>query len=331
MPVHAFIDTNIYLSFYHFTSDDLEELRKLVALLKRGEIVLYLPDQVAAELKRNRDPKIADAIKKFREQRIAGEFPQICRDYPEYKELREVWTKYQEVHSRILLRIKEDAAAQALKADLVLAEIFAFAQRLVSTADIVGKARLRQSVGNPPGKNGSLGDAINWENLLTQVPDHEDLYFISEDSDYRSPLDDSAFNRFLIDEWREAKSASVVFHRRLSAFLKDVFPMITLAIEMEKDSLIGRLAASPSFAYTHFLVAQLGHYAEFTREQANNILSAVATNDQVRWIIRDADVLAFVMKVLDHHGARADPVLLEGVKELLVSDETAETEDAEPF
>jgi hypothetical protein len=31
--MHLFIDTNIYLAFYHFSSDDLEELKKLLGKL----------------------------------------------------------------------------------------------------------------------------------------------------------------------------------------------------------------------------------------------------------------------------------------------------------
>jgi len=41
-----FIDTNVFLTFYHFSNDDLEELRKLRVLLEREEVVLYLPQQV---------------------------------------------------------------------------------------------------------------------------------------------------------------------------------------------------------------------------------------------------------------------------------------------
>jgi len=49
MSLNLFIDTNILLSFYHLTSDDLEELRKLSALLKKREVRLFVPDQVVHE------------------------------------------------------------------------------------------------------------------------------------------------------------------------------------------------------------------------------------------------------------------------------------------
>lgn len=66
--MNLFIDTNIFLSFHHYTSDDLEELRKLAVLARQGEVELLLPKQVVDEFKRNRAGKIADALKRLREQ-----------------------------------------------------------------------------------------------------------------------------------------------------------------------------------------------------------------------------------------------------------------------
>jgi predicted nucleic acid-binding protein len=59
-----FIDTNILLSFYHLTSEDLEELRKLIALVGSKRIELVLTQQIKDEFKRNRSAKIADALKR---------------------------------------------------------------------------------------------------------------------------------------------------------------------------------------------------------------------------------------------------------------------------
>jgi hypothetical protein len=42
--VNLFIDTNIFLSFFHLTSEDLEELKKLIVLIDNGEIRLFLPE-----------------------------------------------------------------------------------------------------------------------------------------------------------------------------------------------------------------------------------------------------------------------------------------------
>jgi hypothetical protein len=61
--MNLFIDTNIFLSFYHLSSDDLEELRKLGVLLDKKKVTLLLPKQVIDEYRRNREVKIADALK----------------------------------------------------------------------------------------------------------------------------------------------------------------------------------------------------------------------------------------------------------------------------
>ena len=68
-------------------------------------------------------------------------------------------------------------------------------------------AAMRSRLGNPPGKNESVGDAVNWETLLSTVADGTALYLVSEDKDYRSPLSENVFNEFLLDEWQTKKKS----------------------------------------------------------------------------------------------------------------------------
>jgi predicted nucleic acid-binding protein len=112
--VNLFIDTNIYLNFYHYSSDDLEELKKLAVAIKNGEINLYLTDQVKDEFERNREAKIADALKRFTEQKVGTQFPQICKEYDEYKKLRQGIRQYKESRDRILQKLRSDAEKQSL-------------------------------------------------------------------------------------------------------------------------------------------------------------------------------------------------------------------------
>ena len=109
--MHLFIDTNIFLSFYHLTSDDLEELNKLIVLLRGKEVTLWLPEQVRLEARRNRDNKIADALKRLKEQKLNAQFPQLCKDYPEFAALRQHLREYEEYLKRLVTRITEDTAA----------------------------------------------------------------------------------------------------------------------------------------------------------------------------------------------------------------------------
>lgn len=78
--MNFFVDTNVLLAFYHLTSEDLEELRKLSVLLRENRAQLLLPDQVIDEFKRNREGKIADALRGLREQHLNLHFPQLCKD-----------------------------------------------------------------------------------------------------------------------------------------------------------------------------------------------------------------------------------------------------------
>ena len=70
--MNLYIDTNIFLSFYHLSSDDLEELNKLTVLLDQNRLTLYLPKQVVDEFRRNRDSKIADAVNKFKAEKLSN-------------------------------------------------------------------------------------------------------------------------------------------------------------------------------------------------------------------------------------------------------------------
>lgn len=330
--MHVFIDTNILLSFYHLTNDDLEELKKLAVLLQQKTITLYVTDQVVAEFARNREAKISDALKRLKDQQLNLQFPQICKDFAEYEDLRKLQQAYDKTHSALLSKLQAAVQQKALKADSAVAELFDLATKLPTTQTAVVAARLRVEVGNPPGKNGSLGDALNWELLLSAVPDGEAIFFVTEDRDYVSALDETKFKDFLLDEWTSRKHADVRFYKRLSSFFKEKFPQIKLASELEKDLLIKSLATSPNFASTHSLVAKLGKYTEFTGAQATAILLAATTNHQVGWIATDADVQVFLQLILNNYANALEPSLVAEVEAMLAADEdSADDLDEPPF
>lgn len=317
MAINLFIDTNILLSFYHLTGEDLEELKKLAVLLQKEEVRLYLPGQVIDEFRRNRDGKIADALKKLREQKLAFQFPQLCKDYQEYKKLRGLQKEYEQTHAELVAKVADDVHAEKLKADETIEGLFAAATTIETTPELVARARLRMEIGNPPGKSGSLGDAINWESLLEQAEEYEPLHFVTDDRDYASPLDSESFNAFLRAEWHETKSATLVPYRRLSAFFKSEFPDIHLASEIEKDLLIKKLATSGNFAHTHTVVAQLSQFSDFTVDQVNAILSAASSNSQVGWIATDWDVRKLLSNAIAGKEAQLDQELLSEVQDLM--------------
>jgi len=213
----------------------------------------------------------------------------------------------------LLKNVVRDVAEQTLKADKTIQELFAKATILKTTDELVNRARLRSQVGNPPGKEGSLGDAISWEALLNEVPAKEELFFITDDRDYVSVLDENEFKGFLLEEWAQRQKGRLVFYKRLSSFFKDKFPDIKLATELEKELLIRDLASSPNFAQTHNVVSKLSKFTEFTAAQLNEIVEAAISNNQVNWIIDDPDVEAFLKSLTAGRGRDIKP---ENQKEL---------------
>lgn len=315
--MNLFIDTNILLSFYHFARDDLEELRKLTALVRHGGVNLLLPEQVVSELRRNRANKIADALKRLRDQHLGLQFPQLVRDYEEYEGLRVAQQEYEKLHATLLDRLRNDAAQENLRADTIIQELFRATQTLPTSCSVLERARLRMDLGNPPGKKGSLGDAVIWETLLEGVPNGEDLHFVSEDQDYYSPLDDAALDPYLLLEWSARKGSRVCAYKRLSSFFRDMFPEIKLASELEKGQLIEEFASSPSFAQTHLVTAKLSKFSDFSPVQLNEIVAAAATNSQVYWIASDRDVRRFLTKVVSGKEHLVDPDNLRRLQSIL--------------
>jgi len=107
MANSLYLDTNVYLSFYHLSNDDLEELKKLSVLTNSGKLILYLPEQTKNEFYRNRDTKIADALKRFNDNKFNNVFPQIIKDYnTEYKLIRDAIKDYEKNKQIILEKIK---------------------------------------------------------------------------------------------------------------------------------------------------------------------------------------------------------------------------------
>ena len=312
--MNLFIDTNVFLSFFHLSNDDLEEIHKLAVLIDKGDVTLWLTEQVKDEFKRNRESKISDAVKKLKEQKSKPQFPQICKDYEEYPQIRELQEDFDKKISSLIEKVNDDVAARTLKADQKIDELFQKARIIETTQELVNKARLRMDVRNPPGKDGSLGDAINWEGLLESLAGNEKLYLVADDKDYYSVLDKSKPKDFLSDEWQETKNEEVQFYRRLSQFFNEHYPDIKLASELEKELAIRALVNSGNFAGTHSAISKLEKYAEFNKSQANELAQICFTNDQVGWILSDQDVYDFYKVLLDNHGE----ILEEDLKNKLI-------------
>lgn len=325
--ITLFIDTNVLLSFYHLTSEDIEELKKLVALVKNKEISLIVPKQVEDEFWRNRGGKISDAMKKLREARFNASFPAFSKDYGEYDELRTLLKKADKLHAELVSKIMADAKDTSLKADEVVTGLFKKATKPEFDDDHYLNALRRVRLGNPPGKSESLGDAVNWETLLVTVDKGTDLYLVSEDKDYRSQLSEGVFNEFLREEWETKKKSSLIYYSKISDFFKDCFPDIKIASQIEADLAISRLSNSGSFASTHVRIGKLDTFDQFTIAQVERLVKIPGQNAQVGWIIDDTDVHEFYAKLLDKYGGGLKDGDYELLKELVEKGKPEPEED----
>lgn len=329
--MNVFLDTNIFLSFYHLTNDDLEELRKLKVLLEKQKVVLYLPLQTVDEYWRNRENKIATALKSLKDQNLKFQFPVLCKDYQEYDALRDLQQELAKQHSSLVKRITDDIESNSLKADIVIAELFSKATRVEISQPIVDKARFRMSVGNPPGKDGSLGDAVNWEALLLTVPDGEDLYLIADDRDYFSALNENKPKEFLVREWDTKKHANIFFYRRLTPFFSEHYPDIKLASELEKEMAVQQLVTSGNFMTTHGAIAKLSGFENFSEPQVREIADAALLNSQVNWILGDDDVHEFMKKFVSEYKDKLDLETYENLAGKVKESEPKPADEDIPF
>jgi hypothetical protein len=312
MGMHVFVDTNVLLSFFHFTSEDLESLNGVFVSHKKGAAVLHLTDQVRDEFRRNRESKIADALSTFKNSANAVKIPTFMRTLEDFEALEKAGDDFRKLHAAMLKAANEKIIDQTLPADSLIDSMFNKAKPHATTTKIYSEARQRVDVGNPPGKNGSLGDAINWLLLMEHVPKGEDLFVISGDKDFYSTIEDTKINPFLEDEWQREKGSKVTCYRSLRAFLGDHFAGVTLSFDPEKMELLNALASSSCFATTHALVAKLDSFPFFSLHEAKTLLDAAHANDQVRWIVADTDVRALFLKATaPHKGSLKDPVHLE--------------------
>lgn len=311
------IDANIYLAFYRLTTDDLDELKKLAALVQGGELELYLTQQIRDEVTRNRERVLDDSLKAARDAKLPTAYPQILRNYAGFASLDAARRDYSERLNTLVERAKEDAANRTLHADRVLKDLFDKATDLKVTSEAVAAARTRADVGNPPGKPGSLGDAITWELMLKHHPGGEDLYLITGDTDFASPLRPGHLGQFLEEEWGDVKCSAVRTYRTMTAFFRELYPAIKLSEETEVQLAIERLVASANFAATHAAIASLSAMTDFTDSQVVTMVAGSLANNQVAWILGDPDVREFFERILKYHAHALSPEHLTDLRQRL--------------
>jgi hypothetical protein len=313
-PINIFADANVILAFYGLSKETLEEIRKLTAAIKVGKIRLYANSHLRDEVARNREVKLKGAFAAEVTGRVPRSYPEVFRAYPAFDEINQLTQELEKKRQALFDGAVADATAFKLSADEIIKTLFEAAKTATVSDKIYAKAETRLRRGNPPGKKDSIGDAVHWEFLLENVPDGEELFLITQDGDFASLIDEAQVSSFLQEEWVRLKKSKVSLFRSLSAFFKERFPEITLAVEIERKSLIDALVYSGSFSDTHKAIAALAKIDNLTVNEVRQLANALLDNEQIGWIGGDGDVRAFYSGLAEKHDAALGAGLVAKVK-----------------
>lgn len=298
-----FIDTNILLELFKLSGPDLDELKKVLKLSEKQKIEILISSQIEDEFWRNRENVIADAIKNLKETKIVSKLPNIVRGYDTYKSLKNTIDTFNKLSKKLEDEVQADISENKLKADELIKDLFKKNKPQEINQELIAKAQYRMNVGNPPGKKGTLGDAINWEWLITQKPEfwENELIIISADGDFESELNKGKLKEYLTREWNQKNpDCEIVLFKSLPNFLDKYFPEIKFSDEIDKIHAIESLANSYTFAGTHAAISRLNELSDFTNDDVIKIINAYKENNQVRWILSDVDVLDFAKKIITY-------------------------------
>jgi len=326
--MHVFIDTNILLNFFHFSKDELDALNNVFASHEHGSAEVHLTQQVCDEFRRNRENKIKDALRRFKDNKFATQLPSFMKAYEEYEEIRKLSTEIQKKQKEILEKVNQAITEKDLLADRLIDEIFEKSNAIETTPEVYSAASMRIAIGNPPGKNGSIGDAINWMVLLNSVPDGEDLHVISEDGDFYSSLNESSAHPFLSEEWNAKKKSTLFVYRTLSEFMKEHFDGVAFSFDKNKEMDIDDLKYAGSFAVTHGLIAKLEEYSYFSLREVIKILEAAVENNQFGPIATDFDISDFLNRVAVPHMANITSNDHKEILQSVIDEQRERAEDA---
>jgi predicted nucleic acid-binding protein len=326
MYMHVFIDTNILLDFFHFSKDELEALNNVFASHTHGAATVHLTQQVRDEFRRNRENKIKDALKRFKEVKYSAQLPSFMKGYEEYASIRRLSDELQILIKSITAKVDADILAKNLIADRLISEIFERSRIIETTPDLFSAAQMRTAIGNPPGKNNSLGDALNWAILLENVPNEEPLHIISADGDFYSTLNENAVHPFLEEEWKNRKNSPLYVYRTLSEFMKKHFDGVAFTFDRAKEAFIDDLSTAINFATTHQIISILETYSYFSLKEIERILAAAVSNNQFGGISTDTDVSNFLYRVAVPHISSISDLRQREILEKIIEDQRERTE-----
>ncbi|MCE3044168.1 PIN domain-containing protein [Legionella sp. 16cNR16C] len=318
----VFIDTNIYLKFYSFSTSDLKTLETLSTYLDKKHLEIVITQQLKDEFYRNRESTIQKSIDDFMKINFNQKIPTLfLNEISAYKELLKAKKEYENKYNNLLRNIKDSAINESLKADEIISNIFESSHFIKNTNKIYGAALARMRAKNPPGKPNELGDAIHWESFLADLKKGNDLIIISDDGDFRDELDKLRAKPFLIKEWKSKKNSNLIYFQDLNIFFKKYLPHFELQDQIKEKirELLDCLNNSESFRQTHIIIDELSQYIDDIDENdIKSIIECCFNNNQVLWIIDDPDIRDFILKL--QQNTNLDEVTHERISRLISDD-----------
>lgn len=250
-----FVDTNIWLDFYRArTEAGLQLLNHLDSI--RGQIIGTC--QVEMEYKKNRQIAMIEGISTLKSPEAIPR-PGLFSDAKAVKAIQAAQKQVEKRVKSLKARLQK-ALADPTRHDPVY-KVF---QRCMGKEDGLilkqqGKewatvnrlAFKRFMCGHPPRKSSdtSMGDAINWEWILTCAQRANDvIYIVSRDADYGVIYDGKSYiNDFLAHEFRKrvGRRRKIILCHKLSEALKNFQVPVTAEEEEEEQQLIYPRPSSP--------------------------------------------------------------------------------------
>lgn len=215
-----FIDANIYLEFFKSSQ---AELKKLLPVLESLKDNIYVTQQIADEVSRNKVKVASDNLRNY----VNNYKPPRVR-LPEHLEegdekLVEDWNKTSSkltsdysASEKALSAVTEHLLDKIMKsedaASISLEKLFDTA--IKPTQQNILNAKYRKELGNPPGKaTDPVGDELSWEQLLETYNGESPLWIVSADNDYSSSINKKRFlNAFLFNELKQKISREPVIY-----------------------------------------------------------------------------------------------------------------------
>ncbi len=213
--MYVFADSTEYRRFLA-PEPDIKTLKALKNALEikskkgRPKAVLIVTDQVIDEYYRAEAQRISESRQQHAKKDFLLTFARLGKE--ESVEEKKINKKAEELKSSFekLRNIKiKEFDKKIIETKKLIREIFALAKKVECNDQIFRKVEIRTARGMHPrrSKEGSVGDAINWEIILS-TPDDRDFILVTQDSDFVESSSND-LHTTLRDEWCKSHTKKV--------------------------------------------------------------------------------------------------------------------------